>query len=93
MLNPHKATLRDAYERLAAREAGVPEPELEAEKERMLAESESPEVAKRYRFERLYRIPEYATAFKERVLLMLLVFAVVGGGLTLLAWMLGGFND
>lgn len=87
-----KATLLDAYERLAARDAGggMPEHELESEKERLLAESEGPQVAERYRYERLYRAADYAGTLRLRVLLAVVVLSAMGAALAIAAWLLGG---
>ncbi|HKJ00464.1 MAG TPA: hypothetical protein VKB51_18485 [bacterium] len=91
---PHKATLIDAYERLAARDTGGGESdhELESERERMLTESESPEVAKRFQFDRLYRSEEAAGGYRARLLMVVAVVAGVGAVLALTAWWLGGFG-
>ena len=90
----HKPTLIEAYERLAARDTGgeTDDHELESERERLLAESEAPEVARRWQFERLYRSREMAGGYKARGLMFVAVLACVGGALALLAWYLGGFS-
>lgn len=89
---PHKATLVEAYERLAARDAGggLSDHELESERERILTESETPEVAKRAQFERLYKSPEAAGGYRSRVLLVVMVAVGMGVVLALVAWWFGG---
>lgn len=88
---PHRATLIEAYERLAARDAGGAGSghELESERERMLEESESPEVARRWQIDRLYDSAEAAGGFRRSGLLVVAVLAAVGGALVVLAWWLG----
>jgi hypothetical protein len=93
MSTAHKATLVEAYERLAARDAGggVSDHELESERERLLADSESPQVAERLRYEHLYQSAELSGGYRAWALLALVVLAGVGTLLALLAWWLGGF--
>ncbi|HEX9843187.1 MAG TPA: hypothetical protein VGC20_10575, partial [bacterium] len=64
----HKPTLIEAYERLAARDAGggSSHHELESERERILDESEAPGAARRWQFERLYRSRDLAGGYKVR---------------------------
>jgi len=93
MTTAHKATWLAAYERLAARDAGGGEAdhELESERERLLEAGESPGLAERLNFERLYRSADQAGGYRTRLLLALVVLALVGGALAALAMLLGGF--
>lgn len=88
----HRPTLTDAYERLAARDAGggLADHELESERERLLTDSESPEVAKRAQFEHLYDSPEAAGGYRSKLLLVVGVVATLGVLLAVAAWWFGG---
>ena len=93
MTTPRKATLTDAVERLAAREADGADAdhELESERERMLGESEGEEVAVRARLERAYRTGDYMATHKGQLWAGLLALCAVGAALLALAWLTGGF--
>ncbi len=93
MTTAHKATWLAAYERLAARDTGGGEAdhELESERERLLEAGESPGLAKRLNFERLYRLADQAGGYRMRALLVLAVLAALGVALAVLAALLGGF--
>jgi ferric-dicitrate binding protein FerR (iron transport regulator) len=90
----HKATLRDAFERLAARDAGGGSTQhgLASERERLLEESEDPAAARRWFVERLYHSRDLAGGYKVRGLKAVAVLVGVGGALVLLAWWMGGFG-
>lgn len=88
----HKPTWVDAYERLAARDAGGGESdhELESERERLESDSESHTVAERAHFERLYESPEAAGGYRSRLLMVIAVAAAMGALLAIAAWWFGG---
>lgn len=90
--HPHKATWVDAYERLAARDAGGggSDHELESERERILSESEGGDVAKREQFKHLYESPEVETGYRSQLLLVVAIVAGLGFLLALIAWWFGG---